>query len=65
MNYNSNDMKRALFIIAAILLISWILGFFIWNAGVFIHIFFIASAIACMQAVILTPRPPVEKPNPA
>jgi hypothetical protein len=52
-------MKRALFIIAALLMVSWFLGFFLWNAGISIHILIIVSAIFCMQAVILTPRPAV------
>jgi hypothetical protein len=63
--YNLKAMKRALFVIAALLLAGWVLGFFILNAGVFIHIFIIVSAIACMQAVILTPRTRLEKANPA
>lgn len=49
-------MKRVLFIIAAILMLSWILGVFVWNAGVFIHALFITSVIFCMQAIIVTPR---------
>ncbi len=47
-------MKRVLFGIATLLLVAWILGFFIFNAGTIIHLLIIVSAIACMQAVIIT-----------
>lgn len=49
-------MKRMLFAIATLLLVAWILGFFIFNAGTMIHILIIVSAITGMQAVIITPR---------
>jgi|GEM_PF-5500439 len=55
------SMKRILFIIAALMLLSWIVGFFIWNAGVYIHVFFMVSAILCMRAIILTSGSTVEK----
>ncbi|MCG2616104.1 DUF5670 family protein [Terrimonas sp. NA20] len=59
-------MKRALFIIAALLILSWVLGFFVWNAGTFIHICLIIAAIFCMQAIILTPKALMEpKTKPA
>lgn len=47
------------------MLAGWVLGFFILDAGVYIHIFFMVSAISCMQAVILTPRATIEKAKPA
>jgi len=50
-------MKLALFIIAGLLAIGWILGFFIFSAGTFIHILVFSAALAFMQAIILTPKP--------
>ena len=50
-------MKLALFIIAGLLAVGWILGFFIFSAGTFIHILVICAALAFMQAIILTPKP--------
>ena len=50
-------MKLAFFIIAALLAVAWILGYFVFNAGAFIHFFVISSALSLMQAIIFTPRP--------
>ncbi|MEP7376284.1 MAG: DUF5670 family protein [Chitinophagaceae bacterium] len=50
-------MKLAFFIIAGLLAIAWILGYFIFNAGTFIHFLFISSALSFMQGLIVTPRP--------
>lgn len=47
-------MKRLLFGIAMLLLVVWIFGFFIFNAGTIIHLSVIVAAIACMQAIIIT-----------
>ena len=38
-------MKLAFFIIAALLAVAWILGYFVFNAGAFIHFFVISSAL--------------------
>jgi Family of unknown function (DUF5670) len=50
-------MKLAFFIIAGLLAIAWIVGYFIFNAGAFIHILVISAALSFMQAIILTPKP--------
>lgn len=51
------QLKLALFILAGLLAATWILGFFIFSAGAFIHIFVICAALALMQGIIVTPRP--------
>jgi len=55
-------MKLTLFIIAAILMTAWIIGFFIFKAGTMIHVFIILSALCIMQGIIFTPRPQLEEP---
>lgn len=50
-------MKRMLFGLALLLFLAWVIGFFIFNAGKMIHLSGIISAIAYMQAVIITPKP--------
>jgi hypothetical protein len=50
-------MKLTFFIIAGLLAIVWILGFFVFSAGAFIHILVISAALSFMQAVIVTPKP--------
>ena len=50
-------MKLAFFIIAGLLAIAWILGYFVFNAGTFIHILVISAALALMQGIIITPKP--------
>lgn len=49
-------MKLALFILAAILGMTWILGCFVFSAGAIIHICFISGGLALIQGIILTPR---------
>lgn len=49
-------MKRALYIVAALLAASWVVGFFILKTGMFIHVLMISSALFLMQAVIINPR---------
>lgn len=49
-------MKRALYIVAALLAASWVVGFFILKTGMFIHVLMISSALLLMQAVIINPR---------
>lgn len=51
-----NSMKRVLFGIAMLLFVGWIIGCFMLKGGSYIHILAIVSAIACMQAVIITPK---------
>ena len=50
-------MKLAFFIIAGLLAIAWILGYFVFSAGAFIHILVISAALSWMQGIILTPKP--------
>jgi hypothetical protein len=50
-------MKRILYTLAIILIITWVLGVFIFTAGMFIHILLIVAAILCMQAIINRPKP--------
>ena len=50
-------MKRMLFGLATVLFLAWVIGFFILNAGKMIHLSGIVSAIAYMQAVIITSKP--------
>jgi len=49
-------MRLTLFIVAALLTVSWILGAFVFKAGTLIHIFVISAALSFMQGIILTPK---------
>jgi len=50
-------MRVALYIMAVVLTAAWIIGFFIFSAGMFIHIFMITAALFLMQAIIINPKP--------
>jgi len=50
-------MRLALYILAALLAVSWIVGFFIFKTGMFIHVLMITSALLLMQAIIINPKP--------
>jgi len=54
-------MKLTLFIVAGLLIVSWILGVFVFKAGTFIHIFVITAALSFMQGIILTPKQQAER----
>jgi hypothetical protein len=54
-------MKTTLYIIAGLLLIAWVFGFFMFKAGALIHVFIILSCLSLMQGIILTPRALLEK----
>lgn len=55
-------MRLAFFIISVLLTVAWIIGFFVFNAGMLIHVLFIAALISLMQGIIFIPRPqPDEK----
>ena len=54
-------MKLALYIMAVLLTAVWIIGFFIFSAGMIIHIFMIAAALFLMQAIIINPKPQQER----
>jgi len=45
-------MGSLLYIIAVILIIGWILGFFVFNAGSIIHILLVIAVIAILLRLI-------------
>jgi hypothetical protein len=51
-NKNKNIMGNLLYLIAVILLIGWVIGFFAYNAGGIIHILLIIAIVAVILRVI-------------
>lgn len=45
-------MRSILYLLAVILIIGWLLGFFVWNAGGLIHILIVIAVIALLLAII-------------
>jgi len=45
-------MSNLLYVIAVILLIGWVLGFFVYSAGSVIHILLVIAIIAVVLQVI-------------
>jgi hypothetical protein len=45
-------MRNLLYLVAVILIIGWILGFFVYSAGGMIHILLIIAIIALLMGVI-------------
>ncbi len=45
-------MGNLLYVIAVILIIGWLLGFFVWHAGGLIHILLVIAIIAILLKVI-------------
>ncbi|MBD0377994.1 MAG: lmo0937 family membrane protein [Flavisolibacter sp.] len=45
-------MRSLLYIVAVILIIGWLLGFFYWNAGGLIHILLVIAIIALLLGII-------------
>ena len=45
-------MRSLLYIVAVILIIGWVLGFFVYSAGGLIHILLVIAVIAIILAVI-------------
>lgn len=45
-------MSNLLFIVAVILLIGWILGFFVFSLGNFIHVLLVIAIIAILFRLI-------------
>jgi hypothetical protein len=45
-------MGNLLYLIAVILIIGWLLGFFVWHAGGLIHILLVIAIIAILLKVI-------------
>ena len=54
-------MKLTLFIVAGLLIVTWILGVFVFKAGPSIHILVISAALSFMQGIILTPKQQTER----
>ncbi|MEQ9440667.1 MAG: lmo0937 family membrane protein [Cyclobacteriaceae bacterium] len=50
-------MGSLLYIIAIILIIGWLLGFFVYSAGSIIHILLVIAVIAILIRVIQGRRP--------
>jgi hypothetical protein len=51
-NPQSLFMRSLLYIIAVVLIIGWILGFFVYSAGGMIHILLVIAIIALILGVI-------------
>lgn len=45
-------MSNLLYLIAIILVIGWVLGFFVWSAGGLIHILLVLAVIALLLGII-------------
>jgi hypothetical protein len=45
-------MRSLLYLIAVILIVGWILGFFVYSAGGLIHILLVIAIIALLMGVI-------------
>jgi hypothetical protein len=50
-------LRPVLFVMAALSLIAWVLGTFVFHTGFFIHIFLMLGAIFYMQGLIVCPKP--------
>jgi hypothetical protein len=48
----NNFMSSLLYIIAVILIIGWILGFFVFSAGSIIHVLLVLAVIAILIRLI-------------
>lgn len=45
-------MGNLLYLIAVILIIGWLLGFFVWHVGGIIHILLVIAVIAILLKII-------------
>jgi hypothetical protein len=45
-------MRSLLYVVAVILIIGWLLGAFVWNAGGLIHILIVIAVIALILGII-------------
>jgi len=50
-------MSSLLYVIAVILIIGWLLGFFVYSAGSLIHILLVIAVIAILVRLIQGRRP--------
>jgi hypothetical protein len=48
-------MKLAFYILSVLLTVAWIIGFFVFNAGMLIHVLFISALLSFMQGIIFIP----------
>jgi uncharacterized membrane protein len=51
-NLDTKPMRSLLYLIAVIVIIGWIFGFFIYSAGAIIHLLLVIAAISILLAVI-------------
>jgi Family of unknown function (DUF5670) len=58
-NGKSNIMSSLLYIIAVILIIGWVLGFFVFSAGSIIHVLLVLAVIAILIRLIGGSRNPI------
>jgi len=49
---NKNPMSNLLYLVAVILILLWIIGFFAYSAGAIIHVLLIIAIIAILLRVI-------------
>ena len=54
-------MRLTLFIVAGLLIVTWILGVFVFKAGTLIHLSGISAALSFMQGIIFTPKQQTER----
>lgn len=45
-------MRSLLYLIAVILVVGWVLGFFVWNASGLIHILLLLAVISLLLGII-------------
>jgi hypothetical protein len=55
----NNFMSSLLYLIAVILLIGWVLGFFVFSAGSIIHVLLVLAIIAILLRLIGGSRNPI------
>jgi hypothetical protein len=51
-NLKTKTMRSLLYVVAVILIIGWLLGAFVWNAGGLIHILIVIAVIALILGII-------------
>jgi len=52
MSINDYNMNSLLYLVAIILIIGWLLGFFVFHAGSLIHILIVIAVIAILLRLI-------------
>jgi hypothetical protein len=45
-------MRSLLYLVAVILVVGWVLGFFVWNASGLIHILLLLAVISLLLGII-------------